>query len=260
MALMEKFSTFFGFQLSLLAFTPVEQVSATIQGKDISAEDSSQASKSLIFHLKRLRTDAEFERFFDRILEESKDKTKAPVLPRNRRVPARFEIGESSTHHFHTDIREFYKQQYFEVIDLLKEETDRRFKQRNFSIIRDLENFLIKSANGENVNIGQIANELYKDDIDMDRLKMQAEMLPAIFEDSGIKKITKISTICDVLNEHSVSKKLLCEIHKLLCIYLTIPVTTATSERTFSTLRRLKTYLRATFEPLSSFAYLQRED
>ena len=34
--------------------------------------------------------------------------------------------------------------------------------------------------------------------------------------------------------------------HTLLKIFATIPVTTATAERSFSTLRRLKSYLRAT--------------
>ena len=36
------------------------------------------------------------------------------------------------------------------------------------------------------------------------------------------------------------------QVHKLLQIYLTIPMTTATAERTFSTLRRFKNYLRTT--------------
>ena len=36
------------------------------------------------------------------------------------------------------------------------------------------------------------------------------------------------------------------EVHRLLHIYYTIPLTSATSERTFSGLRRLKTYLRST--------------
>jgi len=35
-------------------------------------------------------------------------------------------------------------------------------------------------------------------------------------------------------------------IYKLLKILITLPVTTATSERSFSTLKRLKTYLRNT--------------
>ena len=36
------------------------------------------------------------------------------------------------------------------------------------------------------------------------------------------------------------------QVNKLLHIVLTIPVTTSTAERSFSTLRRLKTYLRST--------------
>lgn len=35
-------------------------------------------------------------------------------------------------------------------------------------------------------------------------------------------------------------------VHKLLKILITLPVTTASSERSFSSLRRLKTYLRNT--------------
>ena len=36
------------------------------------------------------------------------------------------------------------------------------------------------------------------------------------------------------------------EVDKMVCIYLTIAVTTATGERSFSSLRRIKTYLRST--------------
>ena len=36
------------------------------------------------------------------------------------------------------------------------------------------------------------------------------------------------------------------EVSTLLQIYFTLPVTTATAERTFSVLRRLKTFLRST--------------
>jgi hypothetical protein len=47
-------------------------------------------------------------------------------------------------------------------------------------------------------------------------------------------------------------------IHRLLTILATLPVTTASAERSFSTLRRLKTYLRSTMssERLTSIALL----
>ena len=49
-----------------------------------------------------------------------------------------------------------------------------------------------------------------------------------------------LSDICDVLNDQPSIKSPLTEVHKLLLIYLTIPVTTATAKR-FSALKRIKT-------------------
>ncbi len=61
-----------------------------------------------------------------------------------------------------------------------------------------------------------------------------------------VLKVTLIRTLCDVINAIPACKSMLNEVSELLNIFLTIPVT-ATAERTFSTLRRLKSYLRSTF-------------
>ena len=42
------------------------------------------------------------------------------------------------------------------------------------------------------------------------------------------------------------AKDMFSEVDKLLCLYLTIPVTTCSAERSFSTLRRMKMYLQST--------------
>ena len=47
------------------------------------------------------------------------------------------------------------------------------------------------------------------------------------------------------MNSSAVFKDMLPTVHLLLRLYLTLPVTSATSERTFSALRRLFTYLRS---------------
>ena len=47
------------------------------------------------------------------------------------------------------------------------------------------------------------------------------------------------------MNTTSIGKAMFSEIHKLLCLYLIVPMTSASAERTFSTLRRLKNYLRS---------------
>jgi len=51
-------------------------------------------------------------------------------------------------------------------------------------------------------------------------------------------------------------------VNTILTILLTMPVSTATPERRFSTMRRVKTYLRATMKPerLSALALMHAED
>ena len=82
-------------------------------------------------------------------------------------------------------------------------------------------------------------------------LKAQLKILPDLIvrhkELTGntIKRVTNIQTLCDVMNGNPVAKHMFPDLHSLLKLYLTILVTTATAERIFSTMRRLKTYLRS---------------
>ena len=60
-----------------------------------------------------------------------------------------------------------------------------------------------------------------------------------------LKKITCTSTICESINSSEAFKDLLLTVHQLLRLFLTLPITFATSERAFSALHRLKTYTRS---------------
>ena len=60
-----------------------------------------------------------------------------------------------------------------------------------------------------------------------------------------MKKVTSIDTICEAMNSNNIFKEMLPNIHQMICLYLTVPVTSATSERTFSALQRLLIYLRS---------------
>ena len=54
----------------------------------------------------------------------------------------------------------------------------------------------------------------------------------------------------------SLEQGMLQEVHRMIRLYMTLPVTIATAERIFSVLRRLKTFLRATRERLNSLLML----
>ena len=91
-----------------------------------------------------------------------------------------------------------------------------------------------------------IESSVFQSDFDFDRLRNQLAILVVVHESlPSVKEVTSIRTICEAMKVH-VNKKLLTEIHKLLRLYLTIPITSCTSERSFSALRRLFNYLRAT--------------
>ena len=61
-----------------------------------------------------------------------------------------------------------------------------------------------------------------------------------------VRIVTSIHTICDAMDSNEVFKEMLPAIHNLLRLYLTIPITSATAERTFSSLKQVFTYLQST--------------
>lgn len=246
-ALMDRFSTYFGLKFSTLLFSITEQMSIHLQGKDTKVQDGYMLVNQSIKALKRLRTDNSFDTFFESVKKEASGLCDPPVLPRQRQLPRRIDDGASQ--HVHVSIEDYYRREYYQAIDTVIGELESRFIQESFLLVRKIETILLDSANGKAVSLPQEICSLYQKDIDFPKLKLHLQMLPdAIkakpFDGIHIREVTKIQTICDVLNDQPSVKSLLTEIHKLLLIYLTIPVTTATAERSFSALKRVKTYLR----------------
>ena len=256
LALMENFSTFFSLKLSHLVFSGTEQLSLTLQGKDTTIQEGTMAAELAIQYLGRLRSDVSFEQFYTKVVQDSKDITSPPVLPRYRQPPRRPGSEGAVGHAFPTP-ESYFKKQYFEVLDLLISELKRQFQQkRGLPIAAMMEKLLMTAANNTSIDLGELPEEmqLYKNDIDLQKLKHQLQMLPDLIRTRNvnvpncipIKSVTNVRTICDIMNEINMSKEMLSEVLKLLKIYYTIPVTTSSAERTFSALRRLKTYLRST--------------
>ena len=92
---MGKFATFFGLKISVLLFGITEQLSTTIQGREINVDDSFKAVKLCLQTLRRLRTDCEFGRFFKSVKAQASDLCEQPILPRMRRPPRRVDDGAS---------------------------------------------------------------------------------------------------------------------------------------------------------------------
>jgi len=110
----------------------------------------------------------------------------------------------------------------------------RLFEQLHPDFSEHLEE-LQRSYSGTDIDRGRLGHQLYHVH---DAVKTT---LPEV------RQVTNVRTICEAFNKTPVTKTLLGEVHKLLRLYLTfVPVASATSVRTFSSLCRLKTYLRST--------------
>jgi hypothetical protein len=119
----------------------------------------------------------------------------------------------------------------------------------------NVEKFVTGQTNGDSVI------NFYEDDLDAERLRLHRDMFQDIAKQRGVE-LTSFGAALDVFRgsgqEAVKLSELLPELAKLFCLALTIPVTSCSSERSFSTLRRLKTYLRSTMtqERLNHLAVL----
>ncbi len=248
-ALLEKFATYFGLKLAHLVFSASEQLSKTLQGKETNVQDGIEAAKATATFYKKQQNPAAFDEFYKEAVEEAKDLTDPPVLPRYRKKPKKLADGTQPRRF--TDVKDYYREQYMDVMKTLEEEILRRFQQKDLKIVTELESILLNSSNGNVPEISKDVQDMYAKDLDFSRLNTQLNMLQDLVKNTPldgrpVKRVTKIQTICQVFNAAPYAKSLYSEVDALLKIFLTIPVTTATAERTFSVLRRLKTYLRST--------------
>ena len=244
---MREFETFFRLKLSHQIFAPAEQCSTNIQAVDITVQEAMKGANLLVSHLHSLRKESMFDRFYGWAIEESKSFTEEPKLPRKRKLPRRLDHGSSAAHQ-HSSPKEMYHQIYYEAIDIVSEEVKRRFDQSDICLIRDLENLLLSYANNQNPAelLSQTLVDFIEKDVNAERLKVQLAMLPDLIKtafNGTIKKVTNIRTIADAMMQSDIYKTMLCEVNKLLLLYFTFSVTAATAERSFSSLRRVKSYL-----------------
>ena len=246
---MESFDTYFGLNLALLVFSAAEQLSTNLQAKNITIQEATHGAALLTSHMSSLRNESKFNCFYQEVLEKSSTLTEEPKLPRSRKVPRRFDEGSSP--HQYLVPKDRYRHAYFEVMELATGEVERRFDQSDLHTIRKIEQLMLDACNGNDYTSFDDVLCYLKDDVDYERFKAHLSMLPDLikvaFKDSvPVKKVTNVRTIAEAMEQSVIYKDMLSEVDKVLKIFFTFPVTSATAEWSFSSLRRLKTFLRST--------------
>ena len=243
---MTTFDLLFGLQLSMKILKITDNLSRTLQKQSMSAAEGQSVAELTVKTLKSMRTDANFNAFFTlcNCFREHSN-VNLPVLPRKRKAPRRYEIGTEDGSHSAT-VEDHYRQAYYEVLDLAIAGISDRFNQPGYNIYSNLESLLVSAANSQTFN-DQFTEVVafYGDDFDSSQLSAQLQNFGTFFSGNA-EKVSLHDCLVALQDMSSTQKEFFSEICTLARLILVMPATNAASERSFSTMRRLKTYLRST--------------
>lgn len=246
---MEEYDFYFGIALGETLLRHSDNLSAMLQKEDMSAAQAQNIAQMTVETLLSLRNDASFSLFWEKTVKRSEEVgVKEPILPRQRRAPPRFEVGDGEiSHHFPSCVQEHYRPIYFEAIDTLATCLKDRFAQADFEMYAKLEQILVKGAKAECVDEElEECGSFYGTDFDVNVLKTQLLTL-SVQVKADHPDIDRLLLSDMIRHFRALSKpqiSLLSQVARLLKLIIVMPATNAVSERSFSAMRRLKTYLR----------------
>ena len=220
-----------------------------MQDKTRSAAEGQQIAAMVVRTLLTLRSDNSFDLFWLKVMKQAELLELEPHLPRRRKAPRRYEDGLAESE-FHDDTKAYFRQLYFEAVDLAVNCIQDRFQQPGYKVYSNLEQLILKAAEGEDITAElDFVCDFYKTDLDKNSLRAQLLTFGVEFKQSTYGSSTK-SDICDVKKYFQsitgAQRSLLAQVCTVLQLILVMPATNATSERSFSALRRVKTFLRNT--------------
>ena len=147
-AQMRKFDFLFGVMLGAMTLKHIDNLSKTMQYKDLSATEAQEITRLTITTLQSIQSDSAFSQFWDLVQQTaSEHDVEDPILLRRRNVPTNLEVGTSPPVYPHSP-KDHYKQIYFEALDMLTTCIHDRFQQPGYLMCAMLESPILKAANG----------------------------------------------------------------------------------------------------------------
>ena len=138
-----------------------------------------------------------------------------------------------------------YRQLFFEAVDNVVLAISERFDQPGYRTYRNMQDLITKACRGEPYEDElEYACDFYGDDLPRLQLQTQLPLLRHLFQETAAANVT-FHDIVRVLGTLSAAQRLaFSAVWICMKLLLIMPATNATSERSFSALRRVKTYLR----------------
>ncbi|KAJ8041249.1 Zinc finger MYM-type protein 1 [Holothuria leucospilota] len=248
-SVMPTFKFLFGASLGAMILRQTDNLSRTLQDPKLSAAEGQSVAKDVVKTLRKDRRDESFEFFWEQVLQRKETLgVEDPKLPRKRKCPARLEEGNAGTHHFPSTPKDHYRCIFFEAFDVVTTCIQSRFEQPDYQKYTMLQELLLNAAKGcpfqkQLEEVCQLYDEL-------DRFTLEAQ-LPIVQPTAKALLMSAVDiTVHDLVMMFQrmtyARRSLLSEVMKVAKLLLVMPATNAVSERSFSALKRVKTYLRST--------------
>lgn len=245
---MNGFGSMFYLIVSIEIFCPCEQLARALQNPRITATGAKQAARLLINRLETLRSDKEFHRLFDEAFVAADElNLDHPIEPKSRKPPQHREQIENPAFPAKLSAKDLFRKDYFEILDLLSNKLKERFDQKGLNTLEMLEDILLAAFKGNVFAEDDLKKRLgvHAEDFQISDLHAQLKMLKNMPGDPPSSCASVVEQLCEVSDT---TKCLLKQVLLLVVLIMTVPASAASSERSFSALRRLKTYMRATMK------------
>lgn len=236
---MEKGEFYLGLLMSKNLFHAGETLSKLLQDPKSTVSGGIEAATLTITRLLDQRSEEKFNELWGNMNDKLKEfSLEEPILPRFRKKPKRYDNNHAPLTFSTPKDRLWHI--YQEGITLMCEEIGKRFDQPGLKMYEKLETVLLKTPSENALNIAEVCN-FYE----WDSESLTSEL--SVLRNWGT--LDWSSTNSFVLGFKSLKKEsrmLLPTLSDLIKHLLVIPCSSAGAERSFSRVRRVKSYLRST--------------
>lgn len=232
---LEKGNTVLGLLLGQELITRLEGLNLSLQARGKTISGMLKAVDYVRQGFLSLRTDAAFMAIYDKAVDFAANLDLQQIQPPHVRMPSS-RYGGPAKHHTPATPEEYFRVQFFSAIDMATTQLHDRFDQVSLGNLVKLEELLLTGNN--------MVASLYPE-LDLQALQIQLAMFKANHTYTSCKEAVQI-----LQGMPPEVRGLFSQVETLVRLLLVVPVSSCEAERSFSALRRLKTWLRATMTQL----------
>ncbi|XP_070412030.1 zinc finger MYM-type protein 1-like [Nothobranchius furzeri] len=233
---LEKGNTILGLLLGQEILMMLEDLNLSLQARGKTISGMLKAVEYTRQGFLSLRTNDSFMSIYGKAVKLVADLDLQPVHPPHVRMPSR-KYGGPAKHHTPATPEEYFRVHFFSAIDTVITQLHDRFDQPSLENLNKLEELLLTGKTNDIVS-------LYPE-LDLQKMQIQLAMFKANHTYTSCKEAAQI-----LRGMQPEVRGLFSQVETLVRLLIVVPVSSCEAERSFSALRRLKTWLRSTMTQL----------